>query len=303
MSRTDRIGSRLPRFYKSWEKDTLLSVLLQSVSAQLDQADAGIADLMKAHWVDTAEGEDLEKLGVFVGSKRLPDEDDRRFRGRLKRAVDEYRGGGTVSVILERTKELLSAANKGDVKIVENPLADASAEFEVIANDTWQLGSSSTEDEQTSLSLTVAGTGQVSNPQITNMDTGQSITFKGNLKTGEQLVIEESRALLGDEDVTSLVSIPESPKLLRKGSRWRYSEALSERIGVFDTARFNEHTFAVGIPTVKVRFEWTRRQPATFMIQIKSKALRNSGLTESYLQKTVGSLKAAGVKAIIKVTE
>jgi hypothetical protein len=93
------------------------------------------------------------------------------------------------------------------------------------------------------------------------------------------------------------------PNLLRKGSVWKYSEALLEKIGVFDTAIFDEHTFAVGVPTVRLHFEWTRRQPATFMIKIKSETLMKNGITESNLQKTVDSLKAAGVNAIIKVME
>jgi hypothetical protein len=70
---------------------------------------------------------------------------------------------------------------------------------------------------------------------------------------------------------------------------------------VFDTAKFDEHTFAIGVPTVRIRFDWTRLQPATFLVQIKSKALRDSGLSESYLEKAVNSMKAAGVNAIIKV--
>jgi len=35
-------------------------------------------------------------------------------------------------------------------------------------------------------------------------------------------------------------------------------------IGVFDTGKFDEHTFMIGIPTVKVRFDWVRSQPSTF---------------------------------------
>jgi hypothetical protein len=74
-------------------------------------------------------------------------------------------------------------------------------------------------------------------------------------------------------------------------------------IGVFDTGKFDENTFAVGIPTVKIRFEWVKRQPSTILIKIKSNALLKTGLTELYLERTINSIRAAGVNAIIKVTE
>jgi hypothetical protein len=302
MSRIQRISDRFPRFYKNWQKGSFIFSLLQAVGKQLDKGEEGVANLMKAHWVDTAERNELDRLGLIVGSKRISGEDDRHLRSRLKRAVNEYRGGGTVSAIQENVKELVGAKTE-DIEIVENPSTKASAEFEVIANNTWTLGSDSIQDEQPSLTLTVEGKGQVSNPQIINIDTGESITFKGKLKTGEQLVIKKNKAILDEKDVTEDVSPQKAPVLLRKGSTWKYSEALLERIGVFDTAKFDEHTFAIGVPTVRIRFDWTRLQPATFLVQIKSKALRDSGLTESYLERAVNSMKAAGINAIIKVRE
>jgi hypothetical protein len=303
MSRLERISGRLPRLYQSAEKKALIFILLRAVDKQLSNAEEGITEVMKAHWVDTAKKEELDEMSILVGSKRMPEEDDTQLRGRLKRAVEEYKGGGTLFIIRERVKELLSADSKDDFEITENPRVKTSAEFSVVANDTWTLGSNSIEDEKPTLSLAVEEEGEVSNPQITNLDTGQSITFAGKLKAGKQLVIKKNKALLGEEDVTKKVSPKEPLQLLRKESTWRYSEALSEMIGVFDTGKFDEHTFAVGIPTVKVRFDWVKSQPSTFLIKIKSNVLLKSGLTESYLERTVNSMKAAGVNAIIKVME
>lgn len=301
MSKIERVGDRLPRFYKNWQKNSLIFSLLQAVGKQMDRAEEEISNLMKAHWVSTAQRDELGRLGVLVGSKRIPEEDDTRYRARLKRAVNEYKGGGTVSAILENIKELMEAKSDEDIEIVENPPVKDTAEFLVIANDTWTLRSNSIEDEESSLTLTVEGEGEVSNPQIINTDTGESIALKGKLKSGEQLTIKKNKAFIDEQDVTENISTQKPLLLLRKGSTWKYSEALLELIGVFDAAKFDEHTFAVGVPTVKIRFEWTRRQPATFLVQIRSKALRESGLTESYLEKAVNSMKAAGVNAIIKV--
>jgi len=287
--------------YRSWEKESLLSVLLQSISKQFDKAEEGINDLMKAHWIDTAEGDELDKLSLLFGAKRIRGEDDSHLRAHLKRAVDEYKGGGTVPVILEEFKGKFK--DDKDFQIIENPLDETSAEFLVIANDTWFLGSKSIQDEEATLSLTVEGEGQVSNPIVTNVDTGESISFKGQLKKGEQLVVKKDRAWVDEKDGTENVSPHDQLRLLRKGSNWKYSEALLELIGVFDGGKFDENTFAVGVPTVRVRFDWTRRQPATFMVQVKSQTLIANGLTKSHLEKTANYLKAAGVNAIINVTE
>ncbi len=302
MSTLERINDRLPRIYRNWDKDSLFTLLLESIGQQLNEAENGITHLMQAHWVDAAKGEELEKLGIIVKSERISGETDEHLRKRLKRAVDEFKGGGTVSVILSQISDLLNA-EAGEVEIIENPFAEGSAEFSVVANDTWMLSSDSIKDEQPTISLIVEDQGEVSNPMITNVETGKSITYNGKLKTGEKLVIVNNRALLGGRDVTENISPKEVPQLPRKRSLWKYSEALLEHIATFDEARFDEHIFAVGIPTVLVRFDWTRQQPATFMVQIKRRAFFDSGISEFYLEKTVNSIKASGVKATIKVTE
>jgi hypothetical protein len=300
MTTSERISNRLPRFYKSWEEGSLIAFLLKSISRELDETDAGITELMRSHWVDTAVSKQLDELGSIVESKRMPNENDEHFRGHLKRAVEEYKGGGTVAVILEQLRSMI---RNEEFQFFENPMTEASAQFAVKANDTWQLGSNSTQDEQPSISLMVDEEGEVSNPQISNEDTGESIMFKGKLKKGEQLLLKQNSALLGEKDVTNRVSTSEVPILPRKGAVWRYTEELLEKIGVFDTARFDDHTFAVGVPTVRVNFQWTRSQPATFMVQVKAETLKENDLSASVLQKSMDSLKAAGIKAIIKVTE
>jgi hypothetical protein len=302
MTTLNRINDRLPRFYKNMDRDSLMAILLQAVSEQLNVAETGITDLMQAHWINTAQGGDLEKLGVLVESSRVPGENDEHLRGRLKGTVDEFKGGGTVSVILKQISDLVNA-KENEVEIVENPLAEGFAEFSVKANDSWNLGSNSIRDELPIISLIVEDEGEVSNPQIMNTDTDQSITFEGKLKKGQQLIVKQNSVLLDEKDVTNQVSPNAVLQLPRKRCTWKYSEALLEQIATFDEARFDEHIFAVGVPTVKVHFEWTRLQPATFMVQIKRKALLNSGVSEAYLEKAVDSMKAAGVKAIIKIME
>jgi hypothetical protein len=45
--RAERIADRLPRFYKSWEMDSTVAMLIQSISEELDKAEEGITDLLK----------------------------------------------------------------------------------------------------------------------------------------------------------------------------------------------------------------------------------------------------------------
>ena len=110
------------------------------------------------------------------------------------------------------------------------------------------------------------------------------------------------KALLDKKDVTQMLSSKEIPIILRKGSTWQYNESLEKRIGVFDTAKFDEHMFAVKVPSVKLRFDWVKLQLATFEVKVNSKALSRSGYSASYLEKVVHSMKAAGVRAIINVS-
>jgi len=309
MDRVERICDRLPRFYKNWEEeDSLIFNLLRAVSKELDGAEEKITDVMKAHWLETAEADELDKSGILLGLSRFSGEDDLHYRTRLKRRVNEYKGGGTVPAILDAVKALISAQSEEDVKIVENPRASAFAEHMVRHEDKWTLGSKSIKGAQPSLTLTVEEAGEVSNPQIMNLDTGEYIIFKGKLKSGQKLVIEKNKASVDGKDVSKRIlpkkiPLPQKiPRLLRRDTTWEYTESLERLVGRFDTAKFNEHRFMVRVPSVRIRFDWTAFQTATFEVRIKSKALRGSGFLKPYLERVINSMKAAGVNAVITVS-
>ncbi|MEM3692666.1 MAG: hypothetical protein QXI39_01400 [Candidatus Bathyarchaeia archaeon] len=319
--RIERVGDRLPRFYRSWDRSSLIFRLIAALCKELDVTEAEVTNMMKAHWVDTASGDELDRLGTLIGARRIPGEDDAHFRTRLKRTVGEYEGGGTVTAIEDAIRAFIGSSEPREVRIMENPPAEAFEEFRVMAGDTWFIGSRSIRDETPRITLTVEGGGEVRDPQILNLNTGEGVGFKGTLSEGDRLVITEEGAFLNGEDVTKSLSslgtlpmkesnsnsnsnsnsISSFPHLLRRGSTWRYGEALSMLVGVFDEARFDEHTFAVGVPFVRVRFDWMRLQPATFEVQIDSEALSRSGITANYIERFVESMKAAGVRAIVRV--
>jgi len=300
MNRIDRISGRLPSFYKSWDHTSVLFSLLRAVSSELDRAEGGLTEIMKARWVDTASGAELDRLASLLGIERFSEEGDDHLRARLKRAVDEYKGGGTVSSILEAVRRLLNAS-EDEVKLVENPPAPGSAEFIVTAGDTWSLSSESIEDAEPSITLTVQEGGEVSDPKIVNVDTGQSIGFKGKLGSNQRLLLAKQKASVDGKEVPSAPE--EMPKLLRRASTWRYGESLGKMVGVFDSAKFDEQTFAIGVPPVRIRFDWERLQPAVFEVHIRRKTLEKSGVSGEYLEGLVNSMKAAGVTATIKISE
>ncbi len=303
MDRVERIRRRLPRFYRSWDEDSLISVLIHGISTELDLAEDKLMDVMKTKWVDVADGENLDNLASLLGMERFDDEDDANFRTRIHRAVDEYKGGGTVSAILDSVTKLIRDEGQGSVKVVENPPAPGRQKLTVRASDTWQISSQSIEDAKPRITITVKEGGEVSQPEITNIDTGESVTYDGKLGSNQTLILEKGAATLDGEKLPDEKSPGEIPTLTRWISKWKYSESLGKMVGVFDEAKFDEQTFAVGIPPVEIEFEWKRLQPSTFKVIIDHDTLESSDVSQEYLQKVVNSMKAAGTTGIVAVSE
>lgn len=301
MSRAEKMCNRLPKFYKGWDRGSLVYAFMSSFASQLDDADDQIAEIMRAHWVDSATGEDLDRLGAAVVSKRMQGEDDEKYRSRIRRAVSDYRGGGTVRAILESVMGLIGTSSEGDVEIVENPLLSLSEEVKVMAGETWTISSRSVEDVDPRIRISVEKGGEVKDPTLTNLKTGDTVAFKGTLVGGQELILTKGKAELNGEDATDKVELKGFPKLLREGSVWKYSESLSGLLGVFDSAKFDEHTFTKGIPYLTIRFEWEGHAPASFEVKIKSGALKKSGLEVGDVERFVSRMRAAGVASKVRV--
>jgi hypothetical protein len=301
MSRVERIGDRLPRFYNWWNKQSAILSLISSFSLELDGAEEEITKLMKSHWVDIADGDDLDMLGMLLRTKRIAKEDDHFYRLRLKRAISEYMGGGTVNAITEALRALIHAEQEDDVRIIENPELPVAVDLRVMSGNTWNLGSNSILNATPTIILSFEGEGEVVEPVIENVDRQESVAYKGTMKSGQKLVIMQGRSELDGKDVTEQVKIVKFPQLMRSKSVWKYSESMSELLGVFDSAKFDEHTFTTGIPFVNIRFEWVSQEPASFEVHIKSKALKESELTLENVEEFVNLKRAAGVKSTVKI--
>lgn len=307
MSRTQRIIDRFPEFYRIWDGNSLISQVVSALGKRIDEAENELFTVMRAHWVDKAIRIDLDYLGALYNIKRKIGETDSEYRGRLKRAIMEFKGGGTIGAVLTSVRNALNLPRDYPLELIENPPREMNKEFAVTTGETWWQSSESVFDTTPTIEISVETSGaKVTNPTLVNMDVEESLFFTGTIQSGSQLRIEEGKAYLDDKEVTENLNMTTSsiPRLLRKGSTWRYIERLGKDIGIFDSSSFDESVFPAGIATVKIGFRWTAHQPATFEIRVPKRDLplgANSSLLLA--EEVVNSIKATGVRAIIKIIE
>jgi hypothetical protein len=300
MSGTQRIIDRFPSFYKSWDSTSLLSRVVSALGKRLDEAEKELVTILRAHWVDTAMGDDLDCLGALFNAKRRVNESDPDYRDRLKRTIIEFKGGGTVEAVLTSVKMVLGLPGEL-IELIENPPETVSKELKVKTGEIWKLSSESISDAVPDITVDVEGDdSKITNPTLTNMDTNESITFKGIIEGGKRLTIKSGKATLDGADVTERLSTTIIPTLARKESSWRYTEDIEREIGVFDTARFDGAVFEIGIVPITLDFKWTAYRPATFEIRLPEGMITEENL--SLAQGMVDSIKAVGIKATVKLS-
>jgi hypothetical protein len=263
--------------------------------------EAGLIGILRAHWVDTATGADLDRLGAVLSIARKTGESDLDFRGRLKTAIIGYSGGGTRGSIRMMVRIALRLPEDYPVTIVENPPVRMKKTWKVGANGEWEVDPRSIAACRPEISLTVETPGvKITDPTIRNLDTGEAITFTGEMARGDVLTLTDGRATFNGKDETRRLSAAAAIVLPREKTRWQYSEAVGSNIGVFDRAKFDKSVYAVDIVTA-VTFEWTASEPASFEVQVPRAALEGAGLGAEYVQGLLDSLKASGVKGVVKV--
>ncbi|HTY90421.1 MAG TPA: hypothetical protein VMC84_04525 [Methanocella sp.] len=301
MSRADTIGERLPHFYLTWNGQTAIAGVIKAVGKTMDETEKDFGSIMASHWVDTASGEELDRLGGVYSVRRKAGESDMDFRGRLKTSIISYRGGGTLGSLRMMTRIALGLPADHPIEILENPPTQLKQTWKASANNEWSVNPRNIDDATLAITMTVETPGaRVTDPTITNVDTGEYMTFKGSLAFGDVLRLADGKASLNGQDVTERLSPASLPRLPRKKTRWRYREAVEANIGVFDSTRFDQSVFAVNIMTA-ITFEWTARQPAFFEVRIPGDIIARAGVTREYVQELVNSVKACGVRGQVVV--
>jgi hypothetical protein len=303
VERTQRILERFPQFYMTWDKQSIIHDLVTSLGKQVDESEKELDSVLRSHWLDTAAHGDLNKLGRMFNINRNPGEPDPDYRNRLKRAIIEFKGGGTRQAIMSSVRLTLGLPPDYPLEMIENPEKEVYREFSVQSGDTWAFSSESILDAEPVIDMSLQSEDEsINKPTITNIDTGEAITFNGKIGKGQTLTIGDGRAMIDGKEVKKSLSTTKPPRLPRRVTEWAYNEPISEEIGVFDTAVFDESKFAIGIPQVRLGFKWITHQPATFELRVPRSALtRKESL--KLAQDAVESIKATGVKAIINVVE
>lgn len=301
MSRADEIADRLPHFYMTWTGDAAISTFIRSVARVLDNTEVDLIEVLRSHWVDTARDNDLDRLGLMLSTRRKIGEEDQEYRGRLKTAIIGYSGGGTQNSIRIMIRIALGLPEDYSIDIVENPPMAMKRSWTVPANGDWIVDPVSIAGSEPQITFTVDTPDvEINNPTLTNLDTGESVTFNGKMSRGDVLKLAGGRATLNGVDRTSMLSTTGPIKLPRGKTRWQYTEAVGSNLGVFDRAYFDKSVFAVEIATT-VTFEWTAYLPAAFEVLIPSSLLERAGARTEYVQGLLDSLKASGVKGTVKV--
>ncbi len=304
MKSLNRIAERFPSIYKTWDENSLIFKFLHAFAKRFEEAQKDAARMLRGHWIDTARGADLGRLGALFNLTRGKGEQDNDFRDRVKNAIQEYRGGGTMKAIQSSLSSILDLAGDEQIEILENPPKRMRVERKVRAGTAWSMNSSSIEDVKPTLTIKVVEEeSEANNPAVQNLATGEMIRLKATLKTGQELVVKDGKVTLDKTDVTKRAEGSGAPTLTRRTTDWQYTEALSEKIGLLDSAVFDESIFAVGIPEVSILYQWTAQLPATFEVHIPKSAMTRSGTDEERLGKLINQVKAAGVTSTIKISK
>lgn len=297
---TENIVKKFPNLYRIWDKKSTIYNIVSTFGTQLDEIEKELNGILRSKWVDTAKGKDLEMLGEIYNIQRRANESDKDYRNRLKTAIHEFKGGGTINAILTALKIALNIDLK-EIKIIENPPKRMVESISVKPTQVWEMCSKSIKDaENVEVTIEIEEGEYIQDPCIINMDNNEDIKFNGKISYGEKLIIRDNSVTLNGKDVSDKISGKKFPTIYRKKTKWRYIESLKTKTGVFDISRFNESIFPIGMSKVAIKFEWTSYQPATFEIYVSKSIIAEKGLSENNVIDIINSVKSAGVNAIVK---
>lgn len=324
MEITEKIVERLPRFYRARERDSHLYNLADGFAKILYQQEQDLDLVRDSHWLESARGINLDLLASILGLGRKSREPDDEYRARVKYSLANLRKGGTVEAVKTQLAAYLGT-QKDEIILVENPPTEMQLEKRVLSGDTWIMSSSSIDDEEATIVISLED-GEAKDPSITNLDSNQTIKFKGTMKKGEVLEIRQGTATLDGIDAAASISFERgsggpaaesssvaasaapddkgAPKITRKPSTWIFREGLTDTLGRFDQSKFDENIFYRPVPPIRVTIRWTAKLLASFEVKVSSKILEQSNnLTKQELETLVNAIKAAGIRTFVTIVQ
>lgn len=287
MAKIDKIVELLPKIYCTWDKESLLYYFIEVIAKKLDQVDIDLFQVMKSHWIDYAEGEDLDRLGAIYNLTRRKItaetlEDDTSYRTRIKNFLPQFIGGGTPKAILTTAisalglsqqlpedipQEMKEKISKLYPKLYEfSPsLKKSEALFKKMSDGnhhaTLTIENESILQEVPTIIIEAINV-EVNILQVVR-DESVSFTFSEKLPIGKRLVIgPEGIATIDGMEVSKNIQVISLPK---GKSIWTFTIFTRSK---FNKAYFDEATFYFPDLQAKVSLEWTERTPLTFEVDI-----------------------------------
>jgi len=306
----DTIVERLPMFYLARERNSALYELASGFANIVHDQERDVSRLRDSRSINSAYGRDLDLLASTVALGRKRDETDEDFRSRIKSTVLGIRIGGTIEAIRTQLASFLGASTN-DFTIVENPPTELQLAKNALSGDTWPMSSRSISDERAMITISPEG-GEAHDPALIDTEANTTIRFTGTLKKGDKLEIVNGKARLNGVDATGSIHFglggaevkptEDLPSISRKESKWEFRERLSDALARFDKSKFDENVFFKDIPPTNISMKWTAKLLATFEVMIPAKIMeRNANLSKSDIEAFVNALKAAGVRAFVKI--
>jgi hypothetical protein len=247
MARTDSIISRLPYFFQSGDRLNNLYRWVEVFGKQVDIAEEDLIRVMRSHWVNTANNEDskgfdtaekgdldkifalyLEALGGTSllrqrGRRSGEDglEDDKIYRERIKGLIGVLRDGastkeGIIAIVAANLGIVGDSQEAKDARAtirIEEFLPIA-APIQTFAVDLFQEFEAKNDNHITQvpqINVRIIGSlpTPLVNPTITNLETGESAMYVGQLHTGEELVfLTTGEATIGGVIVPIVGNVP-----------------------------------------------------------------------------------------------
>ena len=201
-------------------------------------------------------------------------------------------GMGTVASI----RRFIQATTGITPEIVENPARAAASGARMLKpGDKWTEFCNSVVDSVPTINI--RGITTTRDPTLTNLTTGESVTYQGLLRKGAVLTIyPDGKASLAGINVSDKIQIDSGkpPRLTKATSEWIYTDANA----FLDYGKFDECAFAdESAYMVEVGMEWVEREPAAFTVRLLRSTLKtdNENRLKKEIQDLVESVRTAGV--------
>jgi hypothetical protein len=297
MYNRERMIEHLPSHFQAQNNESVIFKLLTVIGNSLDVAEQAIGLILYSKWVSTADRSELERLGKLFGVNPVHSDKLDQYRSRIVKTVNDIIKGRSTPTSI---KSYIHSSTGLEPEIIENPIVNAGSQpLFLRSGDRWDLFCNSIVEAEPFIKI--RGVTSIRNPMITNLSTGESVSYNGLLRKGAVLrILPDGQASLVGIDVSDriVVNSKSSVRLPKGLSEWRYSDSNA----FFNTAKFNVNALADDRPDmVEVKMDWTERQPA--VVAVKVPMDKGNEQIKMEIADLLERVRPVGVKFLIEFSE